>query len=291
MVGERKTILLTGANGFCASRAQAFMQNDYHIVAMTHTALDITDRDACVGAIRAIRPYAIIHSAAVADMRACELDPEGTYRVNVLGPENLAVACTDTGAGMIHFSTDQVYSGTPTPAPHTEEAALSPRSAYGRQKQEAERRMMQTGCRAAAIRLTWMYDFPARNLRTGRNLLTMCRRAVDTGEPITLPSRTKRGITYVYDVIERLPAMLEAPAGVYNFGCAGETTTYEAAKLVFSLMGAAKHSERLLIPANEPAGEYADLRMNCTKTQAIVTPFSSTEEGIRRAFCEYGYPY
>jgi dTDP-4-dehydrorhamnose reductase len=291
MVGERKTILLTGANGFCASRVRSFMQNDYQIVAMTHTALDITDRDACIGAIRTIRPYAVIHSAAIADMNACEMDPEGTFRINVLGPENLATACAEIGAGMIQFSTDQVYSGTTTPAPHTEDATLKPQSVYGRQKRDAEQRILQTGCRAVAVRLTWMYDFPARNLRTGRNLLTMCRRAVDLGEPMTLPSRTKRGITYVYEVVERLPAMLEAPAGIYNFGGAGETTTYEAAKLVFTLMGAEKRAEQLLIPAGEPIGKLADLRMNCTKTEAFVMPFSSTEEGIRRAFSEYGYSY
>lgn len=289
-MGGQKTILFTGANGFCASRAMAFMQNDYQVMALTHAALDISDRDACLSIIRSMKPHAIVHSAAVADMRACEADPDTSFRVNVLGPENLATACAEVGARMIHFSTDQVYSGTQTPAPHTEDACLAPQSVYGRQKLEAEVRVLQTGCHAAIIRLTWMYDFPVRNLRTGRNLLMMCRRAIDMGEPLTLASRTKRGITYVYEVVERLPAMLDAPAGIYNFGGAGETTTYDAARLVFTLMGAQTHCDRLLIPAEEPEGTYADLRMNCEKAQEFVTPFSTTEEGIRRVFFEYGYP-
>jgi len=286
---KRKTILLTGANGFCASRVQALLQGCFDVLALPRAALDITDRDACVRALREAAPYAVLHSAAIADMRACEADPQASVRVNVLGAENMALACAEAGARMIHFSTDQVYSGTPSPAPHAESAALCPGNVYGRHKQEAEALIAQTGCHCAAVRLTWMYDFPQRNLRVGRNLLALCRRAAEMDEPVTLASRTGRGITYVYEVAERLPALLEAPAGVYNFGSAGDTTPYEAAKLMLALMGAGRRAARLLIPEEEPDGKYADLRMDCTAAAAFVSPFPSTEEGIRRAFCEYGY--
>ena len=51
----------------------------------------------------------------------------------------MALACARAGARMIHFSTDQVYSGTPSPAPHAENAALSPGSVYGRHVYELMR--------------------------------------------------------------------------------------------------------------------------------------------------------
>ena len=286
---QRKTIVLTGANGFCASRAQAALQREYDVVALTHAALDITDRDACREMMAGVKPYAVVHSAAMADMRACEADPDQSFRVNVLGAENIALTSAEVGAALIHFSTDQVYSGTLTPAPHGEHAALDSQSVYGRQKQEAEARIARVGGRYAAIRLTWMYDFPVRNLRTSSNLLALCRRAIDTGMPLTLASRTRRGITYVHDVVDRLPALLDVPSGVYNFGSAGETTTYEAAQLIFRMLGAQAQAETLLIPEAEPDGKYADLRMDCTNVTKFVTPFGTTEEGIHKAFTEYGY--
>lgn len=286
---QRKTVVLTGANGFCASRAQAALQRDYDVVALTHAALDIADRDACREMMAAVKPYALVHSAAMADMRACEADPELSFRVNVLGAENIALACAEAGAALIHFSTDQVYSGTPTPAPHGEDAVLDAQSVYGRQKQEAEACIKRIGGHYAAIRLTWMYDFPVRNLRTSSNLLALCRRAIDTGTPLTLASRTKRGLTYVHDVVDRLPALFDIPSGIYNFGSAGDTTTYEAAQLIFRLLGAQAQAARLLIPEEEPDGKYADLRMDCARVTKFVTPFGSTEEGIRKAFTEYGY--
>lgn len=286
---QTKTIVLTGANGFCASRACAALQREYHVAALTHAALDITDRDACREMMNTLTPYAVVHSAAMADMRACEADPAQSFRVNVLGAENIALASAEAGARLIHFSTDQVYSGTPTTAPHREDAALDSKSVYGRQKQEAEARIARIGGRYAAIRLTWMFDFPARNLRTSSNLLALCRRAIDTGTPLTLASRTKRGITYVHDVVDRLPALLDAPSGVYNFGSAGETTTYEAALLIFRLLGAHAQADKLLRPEEEPDGKYADLRMDCASVTKFVTPFGTAEEGIRKAFTEYGY--
>ena len=286
---NRKTVFLTGANGFCASRVMACLQGEFDVVALPHAVLDIAHRDACLAVLRQIKPFAVVHSAAIADMRACEADPDASYRVNVLGAENLALACAETGAGLIHFSTDQVYSGTPPPAPHREDTPLAPTSVYGRHKQMAEVRIAQSGAHYTAIRLTWMFDFPARNMGTGRNLLWLCRHAIDTGEPLTLPSRTKRGITYVYEVAQRIAPLLYAPPGIYNFGSAGELTTFEAAKLVFTLMGAQRHIAQLLIPADEPAGAIADLRMDCAKAGALVTPFVDTQEGLRKAFCEYGY--
>ena len=286
---QRKTIVLTGANGFCASRAHAALQREYDVVALTRAALDITDRDACLKMMDEVKPSAVIHSAAVADMRACEADPELSFRVNVLGAENIALASAEAKAMLIHFSTDQVYSGTLSPAPHGEGTVLDSKSVYGRHKQQAEECIARVGGRYAAIRLTWMYDFPVRNLRTSSNLLALCRRAIETGTPLTLASRTKRGITYVHDVVDRLPALLDAPSGVYNFGSVGETTTYEAALLIFQLLGAQAQAERLLRPEEEPDGKYADLRMDCASVTKFVTPFGTTEEGIRKAFTEYGY--
>lgn len=282
------TLLITGANGFCASRLTLFLQKHWNVVALSHRELDITDRDACSRILEQVKPFAVVHSAAIANIGTCKQEPDRSYRVNVLGPENLAMACKGNGAKLIHFSTDQVYSGTQGSELHTEKATLEPRNAYGRQKKEAEERVAALLDHYAVVRLTWMYDFPVRQLNTSANLLTMCRKAICTDTPLTLPSSMPRGITYVHEVIQNIPLLFDAPSGIYNFGSAGDISTYEAAKEVFMLAGAQGRIDTLLIPENEQPGKYANLCMDCGRAEQAGVHFSTTREGIHKAFEEYG---
>ncbi|NLI21229.1 MAG: NAD(P)-dependent oxidoreductase [Clostridiales bacterium] len=286
---QNQPILLTGVNGFCASRLRAHLQSFGPVVGLSHAELDITDRSACARVLAQHRPSVLIHSAAISDMRACESNPERSYGVNVLGTEHLAIACAETGTRMIHFSTDQVYGGTGSSGPHREDAPLRPASVYGRHKLEAEERILRVSESFIALRLTWMYDFRVRNLRTGRNLLLLCQRAICTRTPLTLPSATPRGITYVHEVIRQIPALWDAPGGAYNFGSAGGLTPYESARLIFKLAGAENLTDDLLIPENEPAGTYADLRMDCGRAAEQGITFPETGEGFRIAFDQYGW--
>ncbi len=282
-------LLMTGINGFCASRLFRFLKEKETILGCTHNDLDITDLDACLRALKEYKPRAVIHSAAISKMDVCELDPELSFRVNVLGPENLAKACKAAGIRLVHFSTDQVYNGSKVLGPHKETCTLSPVNVYGRHKKEAEERIAKETDDYAAIRLTWMYDFPVRNIYTSSNLVTMCQRALYANTPLTLSSNSGRGITYVHEVIENIPALLETPSGVYNFGSCSNMSTYEAARLVFTLLHAKDRIAELLRPENEEAGKYPDLRMDCAKAAACHMYFSTTEAGIEKAFREYGF--
>ena len=281
-------ILMTGVNGFCASRLYRFFKEKEAVLGLSHRDLDITDLDACFHMVSDRKPRAVIHSAAISRMDECERDPDLSFRVNVLGPENLAKACAHAGIRLIHFSTDQVYNGSRAAGPHRETCALSPHNVYGKHKKEAEERIAKETGDYAAIRLTWMYDFPVRNIFTSQNLLTICQRALYTGTPLTLSSNSGRGITYVHEVIENIPALLDAPSGVYNFGSCSDMSTYEAARLIFTLLGAKGRIPELLRPENEEAGKYPDLRMDCGKAAAHHMLFSTTEDGIEKAFREYG---
>lgn len=285
------SLALTGVNGFCASRLFRFLKETEKetVWGFSHRDLDITDRDACFRLLKEIKPRAVIHSAAISQMPACEKDPDLSFRVNVLGPENLALACEAVGAKLVHFSTDQTYNGTREKGPHREDMQLSPGNVYGRHKKEAEERIAAAIGSYAAIRLTWMYDFPVRNIYTSGNLITMCQSALYANRPLTLSSNSGRGITYVYEVIENIPALLDAPSGVYNFGSCSEISTYEAARQVFALLGTGSRTAELIHPENEAPGAYPDLRMDCSKAEAQGIRFSTTEEGIEKAFREYGY--
>ena len=288
-MSPKNPVLMTGVNGFCASRLYQYLKEKETVLGFDRRALDITDRDACFRLMLDTKPRAVIHSAAISRMDECEKDPALSYRVNVLGPENLAKACKAVVARLIHFSTDQVYNGTKIPGPHKEIFGLDPVNVYGKHKKEAEERIALETDDYAAIRLTWMYDFPVRGLYTSQNLITMCQQALYANTPLTLASRSGRGITYVHEVIGNIHALLSAPSGVYNFGSCSDMSAYGAAQTVFTLLGAKSRIDELLRPENEEAGKYPDLRMDCAKAAAVGIRFSATEAGIEKAFREYGY--
>lgn len=68
--------------------------------------LDITSREAVLREMDDLRPKLIVNCAAKTDMRLCESNPDAAWLVNVRGVRNLAEAARNTGATLVHFSSD-----------------------------------------------------------------------------------------------------------------------------------------------------------------------------------------
>ena len=73
--------------------------------------LDITNRHEVAAFVRHHQPDVIICCAAYTNVDGCETHREDAFRVNALGPRNLAMAAEEIGAKLIHVSTDYVFSG------------------------------------------------------------------------------------------------------------------------------------------------------------------------------------
>ncbi len=68
-------------------------------------------------------------------MDGCEINRDAAYKVNALGPRNLALACEKINARLIHISTDYVFSGTANGGIALDEVPMpAPISAYGQTK-------------------------------------------------------------------------------------------------------------------------------------------------------------
>ena len=64
-------------------------------------------------------------------------NPRLAYRVNALGTQNIALACGQCGAAMVHVSTNDVFDGK-LGRPYYEWDSPSPQSVYARSKAAAE---------------------------------------------------------------------------------------------------------------------------------------------------------
>lgn len=123
--------------------------------AADRSALDVTDRDAVLGAVTTLRPDVVVHCAAWTAVDACEADPERAVVANALAVRWVVEACARTRSHLVHVSTDYVFDGTKD-APYHEWDVPNPVSAYGRSKLAGEHEALVLGTSAAVVRTSWV---------------------------------------------------------------------------------------------------------------------------------------
>jgi UDP-glucose 4-epimerase len=147
------TILVTGGAGFVGSHMLPALRrvgyrplvldnlSEGHRDAVGEAELVMADL-ADIGAIRALlranRPLAIFHFAAVCQVAESVTQPLKYYETNVLGTLNLLRAALETGVPRIIFSSTAAVYGEPQTTPLTEEHPTHPINPYGWSKLAGE---------------------------------------------------------------------------------------------------------------------------------------------------------
>ena len=277
-------ILITGASGFVGSRFVERWRNEFEILAPSHAELDITDAQAVERYVILNSPQVILHLAALSNTWYCEQHPDESYHVNVEGVCNLAVAAARNGAKFVFFSSDQVYNGNCESGPLSEEVPVAPETVYGRHKLEAEQRALHLCPTAVALRVTWMYDVERTGMPVHANFVLNIAKAIKERTPLVLPVREYRGITWVRDIVEYLPATFNLAGGVYNYGAGCTMDTYETA-CCYCEMPVGLQSGPLLHPDYERYPNHErNLSMSTDKifrASGGAICFGSTMDGLR----------
>lgn len=128
---------------------------------------------------------------------------------------------------------------------------------------------------AVLLRTTWMYDLPGDGLPVRGNLPLNLLAAAKEGRTLAFSAGDRRGVTWVRQAVENLPAALDWPGGVYNFGCESDGDMYATALAFCRLLG-----------LNEPPVEKAYwqrcLAMDGGKARRLGADFGGTTEGFAR---------
>lgn len=178
-----KKIMITGCNGQLGRALNRLYEREQDITLLNTDVfpgenivpLDITDVDAVLSFVRETRPDAIINCAAHTNVDKCETDIDNAYKINAVGPRNLSIAAAETGARLMHISTDYVFPGTEN-RPLTEFDAVGPTSMYGKTKLAGEEFVREFSEKHFIIRTAWLYG-------DGKNFVkTMLRLAEDHRE-------------------------------------------------------------------------------------------------------------
>ncbi len=280
-------ILITGGSGFLGRRAAAhFSSLGHQVLTPSHRQLDITQEEAVQTWFRENHPQAVLHCAAVSDTGICQRDPEGTARINVGGPVHLAAACADIGTKFVFCSSDQVYAASLLPGPHAEAEVLNPQTVYANQKLLAEQRCSQLCPDTVSLRLSWMYSSAPQPQEHGHLLTALLAALADDRLPLTWPIYDHRGITDVDAVVSQLPAVLNFPAGVYNFGAGNDNDTYHTIQAVFTELNLRNALDRLEPNLQAFADAPRDIRMDGTLAASLGVSFEDTQTGLCRALAK-----
>ena len=258
-------ILVTGASGFVGEK---IMRECKNVIACPSL------KGLCEDDIRRIiensQVDTIIHTAAISDIGECERDPEGSYIANVMLPIYLARA--SKGIKLICFSSDQVYSGTHSDCPFTEDM-VNPSNTYARHKLEMEHRVLDIDPNAVMLRAEWMYDYYLKKSNYFMGILN----ATDS---LCYSSQQYRGITYVKEVAQNIDNIITLPGGSYNFGSETTKSMHEITKEFLRAIG--KDIRVDDFPSQQ------NLWINCDKARAHGVTFSSVENGLLRCARDYG---
>nr|NNM89680.1 dTDP-4-dehydrorhamnose reductase [Bacilli bacterium] len=221
-------VLITGANGMLGT--DLVQQLSAHtLIALTQDDLDITDHLATMTMVKEHRPEVIINAAAFTNVDLCEDAIDEAYRVNALGPRNLAIAASAVDASLVHISTDYVFAGD-DPQARREYDETRPVSIYGKSKLAGEIAVRQHNTNHFIVRTAWLYGFAGNNFVT-----TMLRLARERGE-VSVVDDQIGSPTYTVDLAKAIAHLLGTNAyGTYHLSNAGVCSWFEFAKAIFAL--------------------------------------------------------
>lgn len=238
-------ILITGAGGQLAQQLLSALKRgktslgeipacfkDADIAAKNEKELDICDKSAVSALCKKEKFNVIFNCAAYTNVDGCEENREDAYKVNAKASGHLAEAAQETGAVLVHISTDYVFDGEGS-APYTESMPCAPCTVYGKSKYEGELEVISKADRYFIIRTSWLYGYDGNNfvktiLKKGEEAGTLKVVCDQLGTP-----------TFAEDLVHHMLLLASTEHyGIYHCTGEGETCSwYDFAAYAVKLSG------------------------------------------------------
>ncbi len=208
----------------------------YEVKGYERVALDITDASQAERVVAEFDPATVFNAAAYNQVDVAELEPAAAFQANALGVRNLALACRQADARLVHFSTDYVFDGT-LGRPYEETDATHPTGAYAVSKLAGELYAQAYLDKPLIVRTSGV--FGPQGLRTNRgNFLEVMLRLASGGQPIRVVEDHVASPTYAPWLAAKTIDLLEhGQNGIFHLGGGTAISWFEYAALIFEKAG------------------------------------------------------
>ena len=230
-------IIVTGCNGQLGRAIGKELSGDKYELINTDVfegegiiPLDITDVDAVVNFVKETKAAAIINCAAYTAVDKQESDIDLSYKINAIGPRNLAIAATEAGARLVHVSTDYVFNGNGT-RPYTEFDRPDPASVYGKTKLAGEELVKSFASRYYIIRTAWLYGDGKNFVKTMLSLSESHDEVSVVKDQVGTPTSTKELAKAIHYLLGT------QNYGIFHGTCEGDTNWADFTEEIFKIAG------------------------------------------------------
>ena len=225
-------ILITGANGMLAKAVRNEFKDDELILTDVED-LDITDLEAVKNYVGSTKPDYIINCAAYTAVDKAESESELAYKINAIGPKNLAIASKEYDCILVHVSTDYVFGGDrDVSLDYSEDDEKNPQAVYGTTKLEGEKFIAENCEKYYIFRTAWLYG-------EGKNFVRTMISLSETHSELKVVNDQHGSPTYAVDLASIIHQAIDKkiPFGIYNSTNLGYTTWYDFTKKIFEIKG------------------------------------------------------
>lgn len=269
-------ILVTGSNGQLGRELRRALESTMPgVTTFTDVEeLDICDAKAVADFIAAGEFTHIINCAAFTSVDKAETEQSLCYAINADAVRNIAAAASNTGAKVLHISTDYVFDGK-SHRPYKESDKVCPVSAYGTSKRKGEMMLLAMCPDAVIIRTAWLYsphghNFVKTMLRLGREQKEIRVVADQIGTPTSA--------TDLADAIVTILTSRQWRPGIYHYTNEGACSWYDFTKVIHHFAGITDCTVTPITTADYPTAAtrpfYSVLDKNLIKnTYNLKIPF------------------
>lgn len=281
----RRAVVFGAAGQLGVELVRELKARRYEVKALDRGQVDITDAAAVENALAAYDAEAVFNSAAYNQVDVAEKEPQAAYLVNALAVRNLALACRQVDARLVHFSTDYVFDGAAR-HPYVEDDPTHPLGAYAVSKLAGELYAQAYLDRVLVIRTSGVYG-PGGVATARGNFLELMLRLAQSGNPIRVVEDHVASPTYAPLLASRTLDLVEKGlSGVFHAGGGTPTSWFQFARTIFDTAGLqpmllATNEREYRTPARRP--RYSALS-NAKMERNGIEPMPSLEEAVKSYF-------
>jgi len=262
-------------------------EHRYSVMGWDRSQVDITDAQAVDKALASFEAEVVFNCAAYNQVDVAEQEPQAAFLVNALAVRNLALACRQMDARLVHFSTDYVFDGF-AHHPYAEDDPTHPLGAYAVSKLAGELYARAYLDRALVVRTSGV--FGPGGLSTARgNFVELMLRLARGDKPIRVVEDHVASPTFAPLLAARTLDLVERDlSGVFHIGGGMPISWFQFARTIFDVAGLepmllATNEREYRTPARRP--RYSALS-NAKMERAGLEPMPPLREVVERYFAQ-----